>query len=47
MKALVVHDSTCGNTEKIARAIDEAAGIQGPIKDGELERAAAWAVQLL
>jgi flavodoxin len=83
IKALVVYDSTHGNTEKVAQAIGDAVGgqalqvndvdpavlkefdllivgspthggfptpgccfvlgVRGPLKDGELERAAGWA----
>jgi hypothetical protein len=78
MHALVVYETTHGNTERIAHAIGEAIGpfgyaapriaqslersgghllappagfvvegIKGPIREGELERAAAWAKGLI
>jgi flavodoxin len=45
MKALIIYDSTYGNTEKIAQAIGQA--ISGAvIWVGELERASLWAINL-
>ena len=46
MKALVIYDSVFGNTEKIARAVGEAAGAQ-VVKVGALQDGALAGVDLL
>ncbi len=41
MKAMVVYDSAYGNTEKVM------ADTEGPLLEGELERAADWAKRIV
>lgn len=46
MKTLIVYDSFFGNTKQIAQAISPEGFFvkesEGPLKEGELERAADW-----
>lgn len=58
MNALVVYDSAYGNTQQVAEAIVASPGplqamafyvrgTEGPLRSGELDKAATWAKDLL